>query len=69
MGWTRAGAGVSRGFRTTNVAHAPQKDLYQILGVQKDATAAEVKKAYLKLVSRYGSSVSFPWNIQGFGQT
>lgn len=40
----------ARAFRATDVARA-KKDLYELLGVSKDSNAADIKKAYFKLVS------------------
>ena len=31
----------------------PDKDLYAVLGVKKDATTDEIKKAYRKLARKY----------------
>ena len=42
-----------------------RKDYYKILGLQKNATDAEVKKAYKKLALRYHPGMfldSFPWH-------
>ena len=32
---------------------ANKRDCYEVLGVNKDATDHEIKKAYLKLVAKY----------------
>ncbi|KAG8715681.1 hypothetical protein FRC11_001309 [Ceratobasidium sp. 423] len=42
-----------RVFHSSRLASAAQKDPYQVLGVEKDATAADVKKAYFALARKY----------------
>lgn len=37
---------LKRNFHATNVAQASQKDPYDVLGVARDAKAADIKKAY-----------------------
>ncbi|KAK7694331.1 hypothetical protein QCA50_001514 [Cerrena zonata] len=41
-----------RAFHPSSPSHAP-KDPYQVLGVSKDATAAEIKKVYFSLARKY----------------
>ncbi|KAI9066695.1 hypothetical protein FKP32DRAFT_1673697 [Trametes sanguinea] len=45
-------AGSSRLFHASNVHSAP-KDPYQVLGVKRDATPAEIKKTYFSLARKY----------------
>lgn len=40
-------------FHSTRIASAAQKDPYQVLGVKKDATASDIKKAYFALARKY----------------
>ncbi|KAF8744499.1 Pkinase protein, partial [Rhizoctonia solani] len=42
-----------RVFHSSRIASASQKDPYQVLGVKKDATAADIKKAYFALARKY----------------
>jgi molecular chaperone DnaJ len=44
---------------------APPKDPYQVLGVKKDASAAEIKKVYFSVRIRFPSS---PCHINHFGK-
>ncbi|KDQ20650.1 hypothetical protein BOTBODRAFT_26656 [Botryobasidium botryosum FD-172 SS1] len=40
-------------FHSSNVSRAPLKDPYEVLGVKKDATQAQIKKTYYQLAKKY----------------
>ncbi|KAL5635944.1 hypothetical protein ACGC1H_004669 [Rhizoctonia solani] len=42
-----------RVFHSSRLVSAAQKDPYQVLGVKKDSTAADIKKAYFALARKY----------------
>ena len=47
------GSGYSGGSRKTSSANNYTKDPYKVLGISKDATDDEVKKAYRKMAMKY----------------